>query len=89
MGSAESKKPISQNTEFPSRTRQRFLPMLSVALWAIRDTRSTRNDLFLLGLSQRQRLLAVMFSAQGEAIRIISARRATRRERRDYEERAE
>jgi uncharacterized protein len=43
----------------------------------------------LLGLSQRHRLLAVMFSARGEVIRIISARRATRRERRDYEERAE
>ena len=42
----------------------------------------------LLGLSQEQRLLAVMFSERQEAIRIISARRATRRERRDYEERA-
>jgi hypothetical protein len=43
----------------------------------------------LLGLSERQRLLAVMFAVHREAIRIISARRATRRERRDYEERAE
>jgi hypothetical protein len=41
----------------------------------------------LLGLSQQQRLLAVMFAERGEAIRIISARRATPRERREYEER--
>jgi uncharacterized DUF497 family protein len=40
----------------------------------------------LLGLSQDQRLLAVMYVDRDEAIRIISARRATRRERRTYEE---
>ena len=40
----------------------------------------------LLGVSRRQRLLAVMFVERGDAIRLISARRATRRERRDYEE---
>ena len=42
----------------------------------------------LLGLSRRDRLLAVMFTERGEAIRIISARRATRQERRNYEEKA-
>ena len=42
----------------------------------------------LLGLSRWQRFLAVMFAERGEAIRLISARRATRRERREYEERA-
>ena len=40
----------------------------------------------LLGLSERQRLLAVMFAESGEAIRVISARRATPREPRDYEQ---
>jgi uncharacterized DUF497 family protein len=35
--------------------------------------------------SRRQRLLAVMFTERGEAIRLISARKATRRERRNYE----
>lgn len=40
----------------------------------------------LLGVSPRQRLLAVMFADRGEAIRLISARRATPRERRDYEQ---
>jgi uncharacterized DUF497 family protein len=40
----------------------------------------------LLGASRQQRLLAVMFVERGDAIRLISARRATRRERRDYEE---
>ena len=39
----------------------------------------------LLGQSERQRLLTVMFTERGEAIRLISARKATRRERRNYE----
>jgi uncharacterized DUF497 family protein len=42
----------------------------------------------LLGLSRRQRFLAVMFAERRAALRIISARTATRRERRDYEESA-
>lgn len=41
----------------------------------------------LLGLSVRRRLLAVMFTERGEdRVRIISARRAARHERDDYEE---
>ena len=40
----------------------------------------------LLGLSNRRRLLVVAHSEQAESIRIISARRANRRERRIYEE---
>jgi uncharacterized DUF497 family protein len=43
------------------------------------------NRYVLLGQSERQRLLAVMFTERGEAIRLISARKATRRERRNYE----
>ncbi len=40
----------------------------------------------LLGTSSQQRLLVVAHSESGESIRIISARRARRRERRAYEE---
>ena len=40
----------------------------------------------LLGQSERHRLLAVMFTERAQAIRMISAKRATRRERREYEE---
>lgn len=39
----------------------------------------------LLGLSSTGHLLAVMFAEREESIRIISARRATPRERREYE----
>jgi len=39
----------------------------------------------LLVLSRRQRLLAVMFVERREATRVISARQATRPERRYYE----
>lgn len=40
----------------------------------------------LLGYSEQHRLLAVMFTDSKEVIRLISARRATRRERREYEQ---
>lgn len=38
-----------------------------------------------LGLSWRRRLLVVIFTERGDRIRIISARRATRRETKAYE----
>jgi uncharacterized DUF497 family protein len=40
----------------------------------------------LLGQSARHRLLVVLFTERGSTLRLISARRATRRERRSYEE---
>lgn len=39
----------------------------------------------LLGCSEHQRPLAVMFTERAGAVRLISARKATRRERRNYE----
>lgn len=42
--------------------------------------------LLLVGRSFHQRLLVVAFTERGDSIRIISAREATRRERRIYEE---
>lgn len=39
----------------------------------------------LLGQSAESRMLVVLFTDRGEAIRLISAREATPRERRDYE----
>jgi hypothetical protein len=48
---------------------------------------STDEQRFLfLGRSNRGRLLVVAHSERRQSIRIISARRATRRERRTYEE---
>lgn len=48
---------------------------------------STDEDRFvLLGRSYRDRLIVVVFSERGETIRIISARKATRREAREYAE---
>ena len=40
----------------------------------------------LLAQSERERLLAIMFTEWGERIRVISARRATPTERRRYEQ---
>jgi len=39
------------------------------------------------GISMRRRLLVVSYTEQGEVIRLISARMATRREREIYEKR--
>ena len=46
----------------------------------------TEERYVLLGQSARRRLLAVMFTERGQVIRLISARKATRREGREYEE---
>ena len=51
---------------------------------------SEEEDRFItLGESHRRRLLVVVSTDRGNKIRIISARAATRRERKDYEEGAE
>jgi hypothetical protein len=48
---------------------------------------STDEDRWILiGVAFRERLLVVVFTEDGDKIRIISARRATRREQDDYEE---
>ena len=45
----------------------------------------TEDRFIILGLSHRQRLLVVVHTGRGDNIRIISARPASRRERRQYE----
>jgi uncharacterized DUF497 family protein len=40
----------------------------------------------IIGHSVKERLLVVCFTSQGESVRIFSARKATREERKDYEE---
>ena len=41
----------------------------------------------IVGLSQKQRLLVVCFTERSDTVRIFSARKATKWERQDYEER--
>ena len=41
----------------------------------------------IVGLSQKQRLLVVCFTERRDTVRIFSARKATKWERQDYEER--
>lgn len=56
--------------------------------WIVSDPRHSENEerQVLIGVTKRARLVAVMFTERHDAIRIISARTATRRERLDYEE---
>jgi uncharacterized DUF497 family protein len=64
---------------------QAFLDPLSVTI--LDPDHSEGEDRFvLLGQSAAGRLLVVVHTDRGEAIRLISARRATRRERRAYEQ---
>ena len=50
------------------------------------DHSEEEERLLLLGRSSTGTLLVVSFVERGERIRLITARKATRRERRDYEE---
>jgi len=54
---------------------------------AMTPRHSEEEDRFLtMGLSAAGRLLVVSHTDRGDAVRIISAREATRRERKDYED---
>ncbi len=52
------------------------------------DPLHSENELreILIGHSAKNRLLIVSFTERGKAIRVISARRANKQERKDYEE---
>jgi len=50
------------------------------------DHSDTEAREIIVGHSVRQRLLVVSFVEQGERVRIFSARKVTRRERKDYED---
>jgi len=53
----------------------------------MRDDSSDREErLVTLGLDAFGRLLVVVYTWRGERVRLISARKATARERRRYEE---
>lgn len=50
------------------------------------DHSESENRFVLIGQSSMGRLLVVVHTDRGDAIRLISARRATRRERQAYEQ---
>lgn len=49
------------------------------------DEKSQEDRFVTLGVDALGRLLVVVYTWRGENVRVISARRATRRERREYE----
>ena len=53
---------------------------------AIPDERFDKERFVTIGLDGLGRVLVVVYTLRGEAIRIISARQASRQERRQYEE---
>ncbi len=60
-----------------------FLDPLQVAFYDP-DHSDDEDREILIGHSHRGRLLIVVYTLRGETIRIVSARRATRKEARDY-----
>ena len=50
------------------------------------DHSDTEDRWIIMGMSEMHRFLVVVHVERGSRIRIISARKATRRERQDYEE---
>jgi len=86
MGSAKGRVQFGEARSFLRGGRYGLLAIPAGASWRTRATLSEEERFVLLGFSRDKRLLAVMFVDRGESIRIISARVATRRERRDYEE---
>ena len=57
--------------------------------WSYPDTEHSLAEerWLVIGMSERQRVLVVAYTADADTIRLISARRATRKERNFYEER--
>jgi uncharacterized protein len=58
---------------------------LSVTIEDLRQSRSERRYIDI-GISSEERLLVVVYTERGEAMRLISSREATRAERKIYEE---
>jgi uncharacterized DUF497 family protein len=50
------------------------------------DHSAEEERLVIIGISSKQSLLVVVHTVRGERIRLISARSATKREKRQYEE---
>ena len=63
-----------------------FFDPLTITIDDPRHSSSMEERLVTTGESARRRLVVVVHADRGDIIRIISARRATRREKRDYEE---
>ena len=51
------------------------------------DHSKTEDRYIIIGLSQKFRILVVVFTERNDTIRIISSRRVTKKERKQYEER--
>src|ERR1019366_358200 len=56
------------------------------AVFADHDHSEDERREIIVGHSERRRLLVVSFTERGEAIRIISPRKATKHERKDFED---
>jgi uncharacterized protein len=55
-------------------------------IFADEEHSSDETREIIVGYTSKRRLVMVYFTERGQTLRIFSARRATRRERREYEE---
>lgn len=79
-------RPITENMELASKLRQRCLTIRSP--WKMIDELSGDHGeerFLIIGLAKGHLILTVVYTERGDNIRIISARRATKAERDDYQ----
>ncbi len=62
-----------------------FIDELSITLSDVEHSQAEEH-LVIIGKSSKRRLLVIVYTERGRKIRLISARKATRLERRQYEE---
>jgi len=81
-------KAILKTTMFGSKKRPLHSRIKMHLKCLMKGTLKMKIDLFLLGMSSKPRLLIVVHCERDdEEIRIISARKATKKESKDYEKR--
>jgi uncharacterized DUF497 family protein len=85
-GTVGKPNPTDPSTAFPSTKHSPVFADPFAKIFDDVDRSATKSREIIIGHSLRQRLLLVCFIAKQDIITIISARKATRRERQDYEE---
>jgi len=86
MGRAQGSDEPSQTRRLVRRGNER-LHRSAAHIFDDPDHSVAESREIIIGLSQKQRLLVVCFTERSDTVRIFSARKATKLERQDYEER--
>ena len=78
--------PILQNTAFPSKRQLQCLQIRWPESLMMKITQVDEQREIIIGHSVQQNLILVSFTGDEDQVRLLSARKAARTERKDYEE---